>query len=212
VDAVLEAAAQLFEREGLAATTNRIAERAGVSIGTLYQYFPNKQALLYALAERHLDAAFDRLAAISARLREQQPGWADTVRALVHEIVALHRDRPRLHHLMYEYAPRAPQGVDRLHTLHDAVTAEIAGHLFRCGRGGPDPAHTAAMLVHAADAQLHRVLLGHGGDPLVDTEELARTVLAMTGPAATPATAPPVQSPAGSGWITPRPHADPQRS
>src|SRR5271154_4777544 len=55
VESILEAAAQVFERHGYAAgTTNRIAERAGVSIGTLYQYFPNKDAILIALARRHL--------------------------------------------------------------------------------------------------------------------------------------------------------------
>src|SRR5271154_4150665 len=55
VDAILLAAAQVFERHGYAAgTTNRIAERAGVSIGTLYQYFPNKDAILVALARDHL--------------------------------------------------------------------------------------------------------------------------------------------------------------
>ena len=37
-----------------AASTNRIAERAGVSVGSLYQYFPNKEAVLFALAERHV--------------------------------------------------------------------------------------------------------------------------------------------------------------
>src|ERR1700727_158166 len=55
VDAIVEAAAQVFESLGYAAaTTNRIAERAGVSIGSLYQYFPNKDAILVALARRHL--------------------------------------------------------------------------------------------------------------------------------------------------------------
>jgi AcrR family transcriptional regulator len=55
VQAVLQAAAQVFERHGYAAgTTNRIAERAGVSIGTLYQYFPNKDAILVALVHQHL--------------------------------------------------------------------------------------------------------------------------------------------------------------
>ena len=52
-DAILIAAAQILERHGEPAfTTNRIAERAGVSIGSLYQYFQNKQAILVALAER----------------------------------------------------------------------------------------------------------------------------------------------------------------
>src|SRR5271165_1676775 len=55
VEAILQAAAQVFERHGYAAgTTNRIAERAGVSIGTVYQYFPNKDAILVALALQHL--------------------------------------------------------------------------------------------------------------------------------------------------------------
>src|SRR5690242_3376512 len=52
-DAIVEAAASLFAQTGLrAATTNRIAQRAGVSVGSLYQYFPSKHALLIALYER----------------------------------------------------------------------------------------------------------------------------------------------------------------
>lgn len=51
--AILEAAAQLLERNGTAAfTANKVAERAGVSIGTLYQYFPNKHAIVRTIAER----------------------------------------------------------------------------------------------------------------------------------------------------------------
>ncbi|HEY8965511.1 MAG TPA: TetR/AcrR family transcriptional regulator [Candidatus Methylacidiphilales bacterium] len=55
VDAIFEAAIQVLLAEGLERlTTIRVAERAGVSIGTLYQYYPNKQALLFAVLERHL--------------------------------------------------------------------------------------------------------------------------------------------------------------
>lgn len=53
VEIVLEAAAQLLQRHGEAGfNTNAVAERAGVSIGALYRYFPDKQALMLALAER----------------------------------------------------------------------------------------------------------------------------------------------------------------
>lgn len=57
MDALLEAATRVFRREGWRATTNRIAREAGVSIGSLYEYFPDKQALLLALAERHVELA-----------------------------------------------------------------------------------------------------------------------------------------------------------
>jgi AcrR family transcriptional regulator len=57
-DAILEAAAQVLERDGPAGfNTAAVAERAGVSIGTLYQYFPDKQAILIAAAEREVSGA-----------------------------------------------------------------------------------------------------------------------------------------------------------
>ena len=57
-DAIVEAAAQILERGGPEAlTTNEIAARAGVSIGTLYQYFPDKAAIVLAAAKRELGAA-----------------------------------------------------------------------------------------------------------------------------------------------------------
>lgn len=65
VDAILAAAFQLLEQGGIEAlTTNHIAERAGVSVGTLYQYFKGKQAILAALAQRRAAAARDRIAGI----------------------------------------------------------------------------------------------------------------------------------------------------
>jgi AcrR family transcriptional regulator len=55
VDAILSATIQVLLAEGQERlTTTRVAHRAGVSVGTLYQYFPNKQALLRAVLERHL--------------------------------------------------------------------------------------------------------------------------------------------------------------
>lgn len=160
VHTVLEAAAQVFEREGYAATTNRIAERAGVSIGTLYQYFPNKRALLYALAEQHLTTAHERLSTLFAELDRTHPDWEDTVRAIATTVADLHTQWPRLHALLYEYTPRLPEGVARLHELHRMIIREVAEHLRRHDHPTEDAEHTAALLVHAADAQLHRVLLG----------------------------------------------------
>src|SRR5215470_1863040 len=64
VSAIVEAAAQILEQGGLAAfNTNAVAERAGVSIGTLYQYFADKAALLRALGEREMAASLANIGA-----------------------------------------------------------------------------------------------------------------------------------------------------
>lgn len=69
VDAIFEATIQVLLRDGMSRlTTTRVAERAGVSVGTMYQYFPNKVALVYALNERYLAALATR---IEATCREQ---------------------------------------------------------------------------------------------------------------------------------------------
>jgi AcrR family transcriptional regulator len=60
VEAIYEATSQVLIESGLEQfSTDRVARRAGVSIGTLYQYFPNKETLVYALLERYLDARDD---------------------------------------------------------------------------------------------------------------------------------------------------------
>jgi AcrR family transcriptional regulator len=62
VDAIFEATIQVLLSEGIhRLTTTRVAERAGVSVGSMYQYFPHKQALLYALNERYLDRLAERV-------------------------------------------------------------------------------------------------------------------------------------------------------
>jgi AcrR family transcriptional regulator len=62
VEAIFEAAIQVLLREGAERlTTTRVADHAGVSVGTLYQYYPNKQALLFAVLEKHLTSVFDAM-------------------------------------------------------------------------------------------------------------------------------------------------------
>ncbi|WP_225770645.1 TetR/AcrR family transcriptional regulator [Inquilinus sp. Marseille-Q2685] len=70
VDAIFEATIQVLLAEGeRRLTTTRVAERAGVSVGTMYQYFPHKQALLYAVLQRHLAHVADAVAAACDRGR-----------------------------------------------------------------------------------------------------------------------------------------------
>jgi AcrR family transcriptional regulator len=94
VSAILEGAAQVLEAGGLAAfTTNAVAERAGVSIGTLYQYFSDKGALLRALAEREMRLA---IAGVAKALRgEGEAPLEERVRATVRAIVHAFHGRQR---------------------------------------------------------------------------------------------------------------------
>ena len=94
VAAILEATAQILEAGGLAAfTTNAVAERAGVSIGTLYQYFADKNAVLRTLAERELQAALARVA--RALKGEIDSSVESRVRAMVRAIVGAFEGRLR---------------------------------------------------------------------------------------------------------------------
>jgi AcrR family transcriptional regulator len=94
VSAILEAAAQILEKGGLPAfNTNAVAERAGVSVGTLYQYFANKQALLRAIAEREMQTT---LAAVAAALRGDPEASIEVrVRAMVRAIINAFAGRQR---------------------------------------------------------------------------------------------------------------------
>ena len=86
MDAILEAAFQILEADGLAKlSTSRIADRAGVSIGTLYQYFRDREAILAAMSQRQSDAMREKITSIVL----DAPGTASVrtiVRALMHGI------------------------------------------------------------------------------------------------------------------------------
>ncbi|MET0794347.1 MAG: TetR/AcrR family transcriptional regulator [Polyangiaceae bacterium] len=99
VGAILDATVRVLEQEGSdAATTSRIAEVAGVSVGTLYQYFANRDAILDALQDREFERASEMMSRILAR------GAYATDREVAHAVIGglleLHGAAPTLHRLL----------------------------------------------------------------------------------------------------------------
>jgi len=104
VQAILSAAAHILTEEGYDKfTTNRVAELAGVSIGSLYQYFPNKEALIFGLAEHHAE--------VMAQLAQSHlEGCKDgsileILRQIIKAVLAAHAVNPRLHRVLHEQIP-----------------------------------------------------------------------------------------------------------
>ncbi len=109
VEAVLEAVRRVLTRHGpRAVTTNRVAEAAGVSIGSLYQYFPDKQAIFMALHDRHIDGV--RLV-IEQTITDCASAPLEQFTAeLVERLANVHAQDAELHELTAVAVPRAADG------------------------------------------------------------------------------------------------------
>lgn len=109
IAAILEAAARILEERGLDGfTTNHVAERAGVGIATLYQYFPDKEAIVLAIAEQERDRLTASLGQILARAPEA--GREATVRAIVRMMVQAFEGRRRARKAIVETLMRRHGG------------------------------------------------------------------------------------------------------
>lgn len=181
VEAILEAAAQVFERHGYAAgTTNRVAERAGVSIGSLYQYFPSKDAILVALTERHLERGTERLMPLALAFARDPPPVRDGLERLVEGMAALHADAPRLHRVLFEECPRPPALQARLEAANEQAVAAIAAWLgTRPEVAVADVTLAAELVVQVVEGVTHRLVIHPQGgrDP---ADYAAETVVLLT--------------------------------
>jgi AcrR family transcriptional regulator len=106
IDAIIEAGAQVLGSGGYAAlNTNQVARVAGVSIGTFYQYFPNKLALLDAIRRRHFDEV---LCAVADATRPTK-ATENSVDELVDGMIAAHAALPAFHRALLDEAPARAQ-------------------------------------------------------------------------------------------------------
>ena len=170
VQAILEAAARVFVEDGLeGATTNRIAVVAGVSVGSLYQYFPNKESLVQALLVSHVaDAEARRPRALRGpellTLRER-------LRIAIGWHLEVHAADPALHEMLTNAAPRL-LGADVLRefksTYHRVMRAVLEPYAAELRPRNLDLA--AFVVAECMEALTHGAVLHH--PELLDRAEL----------------------------------------
>ena len=175
VDAICEAAARILEDHGAdALNTNAVAERAGVSVGSLYQYFPGKEAILAELIARRGVALAERLE-LAAAIDDLD----DALVAMVRVAVAQQSGRPRLARILDLAEERLP-----LDEPQRALQARIEGavttflgrsgvpkdrigvaalDLFGLARGMTDTAAAAGAL-EGLDGRITRAVKGYISD------------------------------------------------
>lgn len=157
VDAIVEAAAHVLAARGWARfTTNEVALVAGASIGSLYQYFPDKLALVESVRLRHLDAVLAVLPASGTN--DFATPLATRVARVIDGIVDLHAANQRLHRVMLEEVPLAKQGSDHVFEMeylrrYQALVAPGPHHT-----PSPSDVIAAKVIASAVEGTVHTVV------------------------------------------------------
>jgi AcrR family transcriptional regulator len=159
VSAILAATARVLVKQGFdGLTTNAVAAAAGVSIGSLYQYFPNKEALVASLIEHHVEAM--SAAVLSELARVASLPMVEAVRAVIELTIGAHAVEPELHRVLTEQVPRVGR-MSRLIELdqicHRMVAGVLAARQHELAIQDPDLA--AYICCAAIEAIAHRSAL-----------------------------------------------------
>lgn len=187
VGLMLEAAMQLIDDGGIEAlTTNAVAQKAGVSIGTLYQYFGDKQALLDALIQRHLETLAVRVKASVAEPAPREVGGR--IRVLVRSVLASYGGRRRVHRRLMEHALSVRRPGAGLMPFY----AQLVQQFARDGVRGPDGTTAsiteaqAFVMTHAIAGVLRALAASESHPPPAQEVEdaLVCMVLGFAGPPA----------------------------
>jgi AcrR family transcriptional regulator len=128
VEAIFEATARVLENQGVTAlTTNHVARLAGVSIGSLYEYFDNKEALLRAWCERYISEVKETADQMFAQLADVP--LAEAVEPFVDALLLLNQTRPKLKRLLIEELP-ARLGINPVLELDRHLEQQLEQYLL----------------------------------------------------------------------------------
>jgi len=157
VDAIVDAAARVLVKHGYDAfTTNRVAEKAGVSIGSLYQYFPNKEALLSELMRRHTLAIEDGIEAMAERARTAP--LVDVVRAAIEHNVRAHLIDPELHAVLSDVPPLGKLDWEAEFTQRMVARVKAAFEMRRAEIAVRDLDLAVYIVTHMVEAVVHNAV------------------------------------------------------
>ena len=159
VNAILDATARILVEQGFAAaSTNAVAERAGVSIGSLYQYFPNKDALVAALHARHGE---QMMAVIRHALTKAMDATLiDALTGLIEATVEAHRVDADLHCVLEQQLGSTDRHVlqdEYVDVMEERIVVLLARH--RDEITVTDLKLAAYMLMNAVHGLIHVVVL-----------------------------------------------------
>ncbi|MFT5685139.1 MAG: AcrR family transcriptional regulator [Myxococcota bacterium] len=158
VEAILEATAQILLTEGAdRLSTNRIAVRAGVSIGSLYQYFSSKEAIVSALAQRHLEGERAVILAALAGISDLEPAdFPALAHRLIKGIFQAHQHEPQLHEALMRVMPD-----DSLSATKSTIATAVGMYLTEYSQHFriTDPELAAFIVVELIEAAIHRATL-----------------------------------------------------
>jgi AcrR family transcriptional regulator len=175
VQAILTATTHILTEDGYdQLTTNRVAERAGVSIGSLYQYFPNKEALIFALAEYHANEMVQLVQHHLEGLGDRS--ILEVLRQIIKAAMAAHAVNPRLHRVLHEQIPHS----EVMQRLDEAKMENMLRSFLeqRCDQLQPQNLDlTAFMLERTIRAVIHGGMIDR--PELLKTGELEQELMAM---------------------------------
>jgi AcrR family transcriptional regulator len=153
-EAILDAAAHILGERGWAGiTTNAVAEAAGVSIGSLYQYFPNKLALAEAVRRRH----FDEVLAVLHAAADSSASRKQRMAAFVDGMIGVHSRFPAAHRVLLEEAPHDAAS-HAMHRQFETAYRKGCEALFVAnarGANAADPRIAAQVLAAAVAGVVH---------------------------------------------------------
>lgn len=159
VDALIEATARILVKEGFdKASTNRIAEAAGVSVGSLYQYFPSKEALVVAVIDRHNQATMRLVRPVFSEVAAQTVECA--IRGMAAAAIRAHRIDPKLHRVLTEQIPRTGQ-LENVEAFNREYFSLFRNYIDGCRETlrPIDPGLAAYVCVTSMEALAHNAVL-----------------------------------------------------